>query len=120
MFNQINLLSLADLKLKYSAAAQHISAQNIANADTPGYRAVNVKSFDTILSEFGAHSHAMRPMDDLIVDRRTPQAHYIEPNKNNVSLDEAMVAATRHKSSHDQAVAITKSTFDILRLSLGR
>ena len=42
------------------------------------------------------------------------------PNSNNVSVEVEMARGTDAKSSHDLALAVYKSSLDILRSSLGR
>ena len=42
------------------------------------------------------------------------------PNGNNVSVEVEMARGTDAKSSHDLALAVYKSSLDILRASLGR
>lgn len=120
MFNDIQLIGLADLKLKYSARAQNYAAQNIANADTPGYSAVRINSFQEFLSHVSPQDSSGRAHTDAIINNNFAPDHYSEPNQNNVSLEEAMIEANSYKAGHAQAVAISKSAFDILRLSLGR
>jgi len=43
-----------------------------------------------------------------------------EPNQNAVSIEEEMMLAVNAKRQHDRAMAIYKSSLNILRTSLGR
>ena len=49
--SQIGLFSLAESKLGWIDARQRVLAQNIANADTPGYRAKDVVAFSDLIGE---------------------------------------------------------------------
>ena len=48
--NRIALFALADRRLAWADRRQQLLAQNIANADTPGWRARDLKSFADTLS----------------------------------------------------------------------
>ena len=48
---QIGLFALAERKLGWIDARQRVLAQNIANADTPGYRGRDVKQFADVLGQ---------------------------------------------------------------------
>ncbi len=47
--SQAGLFALAESKLGWIDARQRVLAQNIANADTPGYRARDVSAFSDIV-----------------------------------------------------------------------
>ena len=63
MFNNLEILGLAQARARHAAARQAQVATNIANADTPGYRARDVASFDQVFRIDGgsARRGAARP-----------------------------------------------------------
>ncbi len=123
MFEKIELFSMAQALAKHGATRQATIAQNIANADTPGYRARDIAAFSEAYRAPDAPLASTRPGHFLT---ESPGEHRIEakyvyrpnaasPNGNNVSLESEMFAAAEAKRDHDQALAIYKSALNILR-----
>lgn len=128
MFEKLDLFQMASAMAAHAGTRQAVVAENIANADTPGYRARDVVPFSDLVSREagGFHTRATREghlhgqRDSLvpeIVDERGTEAN---PNGNEVTLEEEMLKAVDVKRQHDQALAIYRSGLRILRASLGR
>lgn len=114
----------------HAAASQSVVARNIANADTPGYRALEPADFSEVYR--GGGEGAMRATraghfgatDDTAARRLDvalrPAAGEAAPNGNTVSVEEEMMRATLARQQHDMALAITRSLGGVVRTSLGR
>ena len=103
------------------------AAENIAHANTPGYKARDVKPF---AESYGAG------MDKAVRMRATRDGHFGETggltpeefqldapasaNGNSVSIETEMLRSVDVKRQHDRALAIYKHSMDVLRMSLGR
>ena len=127
MFQNLEIMRLAQGMAGHAAARQGVIARNIANADTPEYRARDIASFaETFRGETdgamratraghiggaGEMSRALTP-----VDAGGPSA----PNGNTVSLEGEMVKSVEVKKEHDLALAVYRSSLDVLRTSIGR
>ena len=128
MFQNLDIFKSAMAMARHAGIQQAASAQNIANADTPGYRAVEVAGFAEIMNSSGdgptgqratRPGHLNRQTHGATVDvRRSSDA--IDPNGNTVSLESEMVVAVDAKRQHDRALAIYRSGLNILRASIGR
>lgn len=127
MFEKLNIFNMAQSLAKYSAARQSIIAENVANADTPGYRARDLASFsDTYGADASTPMRATRPGHFLTSDSTTqePQAQTVyrpgaqSPNGNSVSIEQEMFAAASAKQEHDQALAVYRSALSVLRASV--
>ncbi len=113
----------------HASARQSAVARNIANADTPGYRARDVASFaesydDTrALQRYAGHESRASGCGTVDcqrlseVSRRQRQA---SPNGNTVSLETEMMKATEVRHQHDLALSVYSTSLNILRTSLGR
>lgn len=141
MFENLKIFSMASALAQHGAARQSIVAENIANADTPGYRARDVADF--------AVAYDPGPSNDLAVGRadgRTAQTkglqatrpgHQFEgeasysaaprevyrpgaesPNGNNVSIENEIFAAAEASSDHQKALAVYRSALSVLRSSI--
>ncbi len=124
MFQNLDIFRTAMAMAKHAGNQQALSSQNIANADTPGYRAREMPKFqDTLRSALTSqkatrtshlHGQSDRSVDGSIVKSA------LDPNGNTVSLEEEMVKAVEAKRHHDKAIAIYRSSLSVLRTSLGR
>lgn len=128
MHQNLTLFRMAHAMASHAGTRQAVIAQNIANADTPGYRPVDVVPFrDLITGADPVGMRATRPGhlnggssagDPRIVTASV--TGQTSPNGNGVSLEEQMLNAVEAKRQHDRALAIYKSTLGILRTSMGR
>ncbi|MDJ0822746.1 MAG: FlgB family protein [Paracoccaceae bacterium] len=125
MFTNLDVFKTAMAMARHAGHKQAVSAQNMANADTPNYRALDLPDFQSTLRGDG---HGLRATRDKhlhgatnnsgaeAAERRAPQ----DPNGNTVSLELEMLEAVSAKRQHDRALAIYRSNMNILRASLGR
>ncbi len=127
MFEKLEILQMAQSMARQAALRQSAIATNIANADTPGYRARDVASFsETYAAEQGSPMRATRPGHlgsaghYQVSVAAEEAAQTTSPDGNSVSLEKEMVKAVEVKRNHDLALAIYKSSLNVLRASLGR
>jgi flagellar basal-body rod protein FlgB len=126
------ILRLADRLAAYAGARHGVLAENIANADTPGYRARDLAPFAAVWADgtapLPAGTRAPRP-GHLALDPG-PAAPFAalpasepgtaSPNGNSVGLEDQMMRAAELRLQHDLALGIYQSSLRILRLGLGR
>ena len=128
MFEKLEIFQMAGAMARHASARQNVIAQNIAQADTPGYKARDLTSFvDTYQQQDGGmHLRATRSGHFMGDEARPLAAHVVagegseSPNGNNVSLETEMVKAASVRKQHDRALAIYQSSLGIIRSSLGR
>jgi len=113
MSHDLSIFKVASAMARHAATRHETVAQNIANADTPGYKARDIAPFDATL--------ALGNNPDAAIGRaREMRAAMVSPNGNSVALDEQMVMASETKIQHETALAIYKKSMDLLRMSIGR
>ena len=128
MFARPEVMEIAAARAAHAALRQSAIAGNVANADTPGYRARDVAGFESIWRDTsGDGLRHTRPghlgqADAAMTGDVTARAQQgtLSPNGNDVSLESEMVAAASVKKDHDLALAVYRTSLDILRTSLGR
>lgn len=125
MFEKLELTRMAQALAAQSGSRMAVIAENIANADTPGYKAKDLPSFAEVYEaeglpmrttrsgHLGASSSAAAPNPDVVRGHESP-------NGNSVSLEAEMVKSVEARQSHDMALAIYRATSDVIRASLGR
>ena len=127
MFEELSLVRMASSMARHAGARHRVIAENVANADTPGYRARDVRGFSEYVNEeFTAR--ATRPghvghaglqraeRAELIFDDSVQTT----ANGNSVSLEGEMVKAVATQGQHALAVTIYKKAHELMRLGLGR
>ncbi|MGI3213242.1 FlgB family protein [Roseovarius tibetensis] len=112
----------------HAGARQAIVAQNMANADTPGYAARDIESFRTLYEgQGGTFLPRATRTGHLFGNGARPGFEPVErkdvrrdPNGNSVALETEMLNAVDVKRQHDRAIAIYRSSLTLLRTALGR
>ncbi len=127
MFKSLDVFKTAHAMGKHAAARQTVVAQNMANADTPGYQARDIKPFkelyrndngaDTMRATRSGHHGSSLEASELAPGLTTSE---VSPNGNGVSLEEEMLKAVEVKRQHDRSVAIYKSSMSVLRTTISR
>lgn len=126
MFQTLDIFRIASGMARHAGARQAIVAANIANADTPGYRARAIAPFAE--AHRGAMTTGLRqtraghiaPADGGVPARVTTAPGAPSPNGNTVSLELEMLHGVEAEREHRRALTIYKHALGILRTSLGR
>lgn len=127
MMEELNLLKMASSLARNASVRHRVVAENIANADTPGYRARDVKPFSEYVNNGFTHratrvGHMTGGIEraarapDIFVDKSTQ----VGPNGNSVSLEEELVKSVATRGQHRLAVTIYGKVHELMRLGLGR
>ena len=128
MFKNLDLFRMAHSMAVHAGTRQALIAQNIANADTPGYSARDLVPFhQTYRGEAAPAGMKSTRAAHFLGGESTPfrlqeatQGGGDELNRNNVSVEDELLNAVAAKRQHDRALAIYKSALTIMRSSLGR
>ena len=128
MFTNLNVFKMAEAMAVHAGQRQAIIAQNVANADTPGYQARDLISFvdsfqqqnsrDFMQASRASHLNTGSVEGDELNGSKMNLGS--DPNGNSVSIEQEMLRAVDAKRQHDRAIAIYKSSLKIIRTSLGR
>jgi flagellar basal-body rod protein FlgB len=131
MFENLDIFRMSHAMAVHAGHKQAITAQNVANADTPGYKARDVIAFADTYKAADAKSgwsvqkatrarHLNGATADQIPDTILDPNGVGTPNGNTVSLENEMLKSLDAKRQHDRALAIYKSSLGILRATLSR
>ncbi|KAF0137946.1 MAG: flagellar basal-body rod protein FlgB [Xanthobacteraceae bacterium] len=126
MFEKLELVRMAQSLAAHSGSRMAVIAENVANADTPGYKAKDMPAFSEVFAEDGLDMRATRSghLTQAVAASAMPKLDRVRgaeaPNGNSVSLEAEMVKSVEARQSHEMALAIYRSTSDVIRASLGR
>ena len=119
----LNVLSLASALAHHASARQQVISENVANADTPGYRARDIEPFGAFLDggpgfeakrtrpehvAFGAGVQGFEPGLSAAFGAETP-------NGNSVSLEDQMMRGAEVQQEHGLAIGVYSKSLAILR-----
>ncbi len=132
MLDGIDVFRITGARMRHLSERQNVVAQNIANADTPHYRAREVKpfQFDSALlrtqggvaplrlagSQAG-HITGSRRGVDVTTDRASSYSE--DPTGNTVDLEEQMVKQADVAKNYDLAAVVYKRNAALMRTAIG-
>jgi flagellar basal-body rod protein FlgB len=125
MFEKLEITRMAQAMAANAGSRMGVVAANIAHADTPGYRAMDLPDFAQVYTDAGTRMRTTRPghlgqSDPAGGTVARPSVGSASPNGNTVSLEQEMVKMVEVRQQHEMALAIYRSTSGIIRASLGR
>lgn len=127
MLKNLEILRMAQSLAAHAGARQALAAGNLANADTPGYRARDLADFATVYGGDAADTGLRQTRAGHLgaasggaVARMVEQRGAADPNGNTVSVEAEMMRAAAIRGQHDMALAIYRSTAGMIRSGLGR
>ncbi|MEM8869767.1 MAG: FlgB family protein [Pseudomonadota bacterium] len=128
MTMDLNILSLARDLGQHASARQALIAQNVANADTPGYQARDLTPFSEV-HDGTADPFTLKTSRAGHMSETGPAARFEmvsttafgaeAPNGNTVSVEDQMMRAADVQQSHELALGVYRKSLDILRISMG-
>ncbi|NSX54679.1 FlgB family protein [Parasulfitobacter algicola] len=129
MFENLKVFQMAHAMASHASQRQNVTARNIANADTPGYKARDVAPFTDVYRAPDQFTAQKATRAGHMTDDRSPGKTRItlaadqsnmSPSGNSVSLEAEMLKSVDNQRQHDRAIMIYKSSLDVLRSAIGR
>ncbi len=118
-------------KLNYMSERQSVLAQNIANTDTPGYRAKDLAEPDfkrmvaaetqklpmTATNAKHIHSGSAAASAFKVMDRKSTYEQ--SPTGNNVTVEEEMMRVAQNQSEYQRTLNLYRKTVSMFKTALG-
>ncbi|MEM0947064.1 MAG: FlgB family protein [Pseudomonadota bacterium] len=127
MLEGTEIVRVAQELARHSGTRQAEIARNVANADTPGYRARDVVPFAELYAEQTTlqarktrDDHLSGAADAGISARVVDSGTEASPNGNSVSLETEIMKAADVQKDHGLALAVYQSSLDLMRTAVGR
>lgn len=125
MLSKIAVLRQASAQMEYQSHRQALVTENIANADTPGFRPRDLKPFDeqvrTARIDLAVSSdrHLKGRAGGGLADMQA-KSYEVAPNGNGVVIEEQMLKMAAIQGTHQMASQIYRKGVELLRASFGR
>jgi flagellar basal-body rod protein FlgB len=122
----IDVFSLAEKRLAWIGQRQGVLAQNIANANTPGYAARDIKPFSEVLAAetrnetVNAASANFEPTANDIVSPLDRSVSGRSLDGNGVALDEQLEKVAETDTAHQLAANLYKKYVSLFKTAIGR
>ena len=118
-------------KMRWHQTRQGLLAENVANAETPGYTGRDLKQYDfadrvSAMSSVGVSTTATQPMHfsvgaggDAFGTQRMANFE-VTPEGNGVTLEDEMMKVTTNMMDYQAATSLYQKSVRILRVALGK
>jgi len=122
---QIPLFKLADRKLAWIDQRQQVLAQNIANADTPGFRAHDLRPFAALLATppvtlAAAEGNSLAPPALAGASAAVTDQGEVAPDGNGVVLDRELMKVADTDTAQTLTLQVMKTYLGMFRTAIGR
>lgn len=121
----VNLFDLAAQQARWLAVRQSAIAGNIANVNTPGYHAMDVKPFSAVLGDTQVTLKATEPghfsasmgAADTVALRQDDGESDLVPSDNSVQLEGELMKAADVRRSFEMNTAIVKAFHNMMTMT---
>jgi flagellar basal-body rod protein FlgB len=134
MITDIPILAMLRTKLQWSQERQRVLAENVANADTPGYRARDL----TPLKFEAPKEMTALPLTPVALDRTEPGhiaglegsaspfrsqsdgKYGVRPTGNSVNLEQEMMKVAANQMDYQAVTALYSRSLNLIKTALGK
>ncbi|WP_366656458.1 flagellar basal body rod protein FlgB [Fodinicurvata sp. EGI_FJ10296] len=135
----LSIFQLIGQRLNWVGQRQDVTAQNIANASTPGYQSEDLVPFESHLRrspgarnvvQVATHSaHIGHPASgsratahdggSAVRQERVRDPAEVDPNGNSVSLEQELMNVAENAANHEMALNLYRKQMGMIRTAIG-
>ncbi len=127
---ELPLFSMLKTRMKWLETRQRLLAENVANAETPGYRGRDLKAPDfsrqlqaatsvQMISTSTGHLAGVTQSDPNFQADRS-QAFETTPRGNSVSLEEEMMRIAQNQIDHQTVASLYSRSLGLIKTAIGK
>ncbi len=140
MLENLALMNGLAQKMEYLQVRQRVIAQNLTQANTPGYKAHDVKTPDFRQTMAAFSNRQPLAQGEKLAVSKTSDAHFahrtlidrresgdkvrrtydVTPSENSVNIEEQMINASQTAIDYQLVTNIYSKNLDLLRTAIGR
>ena len=127
---ELPLFSMLKTRMRWLETRQRLLAENVANAETPGYRGRDLKAPDFTRQLQAATSVQMASTNtghlagitqgDPRFEADRSQAFEVTPRGNSVSLEEEMMRIAQNQIDHQTATTLYSRSLGLIKTAIGK
>lgn len=126
-YNKLSLMSLTSKKMEWLSGRQKIVSENVANADTPGYKTKDVSSFEEYLEgssrKVGTYvtnsKHITMNPESKMGVHVDKNAWGTNINGNTVSLEQESIKSAEIRETYAMATNLYKKGYTMIKTAIG-
>lgn len=129
-YSKIALFSMMKTKMAYLSERQDVLAQNVANADVPGYKARDLGKLDfENMAQIEAHRLSLKTTEAGHMSLKKPDADYradkvrktyeANPTKNTVVVEEQMMKIAENSMQYQATTNLYKKMSEMFKTAIG-
>lgn len=118
----MSILDLTSAMASHAVQRHAVISENIANADTPGYKAKDVQAFAEIYKQAQTQNLSLNQamgqggLNTYVAN--TGDA--LSPNGNSVSLEDQSMRAAQSQNDHSMAIMLYSKSLQLMKLAVGK
>ncbi len=122
----VSLLSKLKTKMRWHNQRQTVLAENVANADTPGFKGRDLKepvfSVPTAFAPVKTQLGHVSSFDEGTPDMRARKAASFEttPRGNSVVLEDEMIRVAQNQMDYQAAASVYQKGLGLMRIAIGK
>lgn len=127
---ELPLFSMLKTHMRWLETRQRLLAENVANAETPGYRGRDLKPTDftrqlqaatsvQMISTNSGHLAGVTQSDPSFQSDRS-QPFEVTPRGNSVSLEEEMMRVAQNQVDHQTAATLYSRSLGLIKAAIGK
>lgn len=134
----IDIFKTLKARMQYHTARQKVLAENVANSDVPGFKARDLKKFESYLGTNAGESHlkmASSGGSSLMVtntkhiasshtvsgfEAKGMDGYEVTPSNNNSTLEEQMMLLAENQMDHKAAITLYEKSMSLLKTAIRR
>lgn len=127
---ELPLFSMLKTRMRWLETRQRLLAENVANAETPGYRGRDLKQQDfsrqlqaaasvQMVSTNPSHLAGASQTDPSFASDRS-QPFEVTPRGNSVSLEEEMMRIAQNQIDHQTAATLYSRSLGLIKTAIGK
>ncbi|PTX57578.1 flagellar basal-body rod protein FlgB [Litoreibacter ponti] len=128
MFGNLDVFQVASQMARHASMRQGVIARNVANANTPGFKSMDLETFRPDVRDRAAANRMNVTRDGhMSFGRGGASGLEIEdrsavpsPNGNTVEIEAQILKSVDAERQHSRAMAVYQSSMSLLRTSIGR
>lgn len=118
MLKGLNILNLTSSMASHAAQRHAVIAENIANADTPEYKAKDLQPFADAYKSAQLKGQTLADSDFKLFETNMGDA--FSPNGNSVSLEDQMMRSAQTQNDHALALQLYKKSLMMMKTAVGK
>lgn len=118
MMKTTNLQNIVSAMASHAAQRHAVIAENIANSDTPGFKAKDLQPFSEVFKASQLDTKPMQTGDFRVVELEGGDSY--SPNGNSVSLEEQMMKSAETQNDHALALLLYRKSLSMMKMAVGK